>query len=102
MRSIKSFIDEGFEVIVHKESDVKPKPCPNPTKTKMWWNGKEVELTLGDEDIALGECDYCGKGRLQINAALAFLGSDNNRKLAFVHDGCYVAAMCEWGLTENA
>ena len=103
MRSIQSYIDEGFEVFVYKESEVKPEPRGKKVKHNVVMHGKEVELVLDDTDIALGKCDYCNEGPdMQINALLAFCCSDNHRHLAFVHDRCYVSAMAEWGLKEEA
>jgi len=104
MRSIKSYLDEGFELRVFKESDVKPQPRRNPKAkpVKLKMGSKEVVIDLDASDVAIGPCDYCGKGQLQIDALMALLGSTHKRKLAFVHDHCYVAALCDWGLKEEA
>ncbi len=86
MISIQSYIDEGFEVQVLKESDGKP----------------ELPFDHDDCSYAICVCPVCNDEKNTIRIDPRFVFYDHNPKVFIpVHDRCYVSALAQWGLKEE-
>jgi len=79
--SIKSRIDEGFDVIVLRESDVRDQ--------------------INEHNWSMSCCKFCNTGAVSAPANLTLM-SHAPKIYVVVHDHCYVGAMAEWGIKEKA